>query len=469
MNGRLFLVTPPNVRAVSRNYEIDADFAKNLSTYLINFDHVTFACPQLSTQKDSGIIRSLPLCEINNHDRLSYIPLPYPYREDRYLRHYLATRKLLRSEIAKADYLLFAPHAMYDWPTLANLLAIKMKRDYGIDSDGDLESATRFSLQAMPFGFNKIRKTFWAYSLSRNVRKCLSNSRVALLQGQDVFDAYKDVAPNPQEVLNIQVSSEDHIPPALLKAKLTRIKERRTLKAAYAGRMVATKGPLDWLKAIGRACEAGVDLQATWYGDGTLMSKMLEEVERLGIRKIVTLVGVVSREEIMANLQKTDIFLFCHMIGESPRCLGEALAAGCSLVGYGTAYSRGLVRPHGGGEFANIGNWQGLAEILLSLDRDRSKLGRLVEAAAASGKLLDRDTAMQYRIEHIRRSIRPPERKGFFPQKSGLRSRCELDRNAYPKGIKVSDAEMATLKIKRDAFHPERNDDIAPMNENTEH
>ena len=38
--------------------------------------------------------------------------------------------------------------------------------------------------------------------------------------------------------------------------------------------------------------------------------------------------------------------------------------------------------------------------------------------------------------------------------KTGLQIRCELDRNVYPKGIKVSDEELATLNIKRDKFHP---------------
>jgi len=46
--------------------------------------------------------------------------------------------------------------------------------------------------------------------------------------------------------------------------------------------------------------------------------------------------------------------------------------------------------------------------------------------------------------------------------KTGLRVRCELDTRAYPKGIKVSDAEMETLNITGDAFHPEWNYTIAP-------
>ena len=414
MSGKLLLVIPPVVRVVDGIYEVEADFSNNVRMYLKNFDHVTFACPTISTEKDSGIIRSLPLCKIQNCDRLSYISLPYAYREDRYLRHYLATKKLLISEITKADYLLFSPHAKYDWSALANLLAIKMKRSYGFESDWDQASVARFNLQTMPFGLKKIRKIIWTYSLSNTLRKCLSNSSVALLQGQDVFDAYKDVAPNPQKVLNVQVSPEDYIPSALLKSKRASIEEGKTLKISYAGRMISMKGPLDWLRAIGRACEADVNLQATWYGDGTLMPQMLEEIERLGITKNVNLAGIVSREEIMTNLHKTDIFLFCHMTGKSPRCLGEALAAGCSLIGYGTAYSRDLVRTYGGGEFTNIGNWQALAEIIRSLDRDRSRLSRLVKSASASGKLLDRDTAIQNRIEHVKRSVRPREKTHRF-------------------------------------------------------
>src|ERR1700733_3757203 len=46
--------------------------------------------------------------------------------------------------------------------------------------------------------------------------------------------------------------------------------------------------------------------------------------------------------------------------------------------------------------------------------------------------------------------------------RTGLTVRCELDTRSYPKGIKVSDAEMKTLNIKGDTFHPEWNYTISP-------
>jgi len=51
--------------------------------------------------------------------------------------------------------------------------------------------------------------------------------------------------------------------------------------------------------------------------------------------------------------------------------------------------------------------------------------------------------------------------------KTGLTVRCELDTNAYSKGIKVSDAEMVNLNIKGDAFHPEWNYTISPRSPKT--
>ena len=45
---------------------------------------------------------------------------------------------------------------------------------------------------------------------------------------------------------------------------------------------------------------------------------------------------------------------------------------------------------------------------------------------------------------------------------TGLTVCCELDEKSYAKGIKVSDAEMASLNIETDPWHPEWNYTIKP-------
>jgi hypothetical protein len=46
--------------------------------------------------------------------------------------------------------------------------------------------------------------------------------------------------------------------------------------------------------------------------------------------------------------------------------------------------------------------------------------------------------------------------------KEGLKVQCELDTNSYPKGIKVSDEELACINLQRDSFHGEWNYTISP-------
>jgi hypothetical protein len=53
---------------------------------------------------------------------------------------------------------------------------------------------------------------------------------------------------------------------------------------------------------------------------------------------------------------------------------------------------------------------------------------------------------------------------GATTTKTGLTVRCELDPNAYLKGIAVSEQEMASLNITHDAFHGEWNYTLHPTN-----
>jgi hypothetical protein len=45
---------------------------------------------------------------------------------------------------------------------------------------------------------------------------------------------------------------------------------------------------------------------------------------------------------------------------------------------------------------------------------------------------------------------------------AGLKVKCKLDTKTYEKGVKVTDADMATLNIKGANFHPEWNHAISP-------
>ncbi|MCP4385276.1 MAG: ISAzo13 family transposase, partial [Hyphomicrobiales bacterium] len=46
--------------------------------------------------------------------------------------------------------------------------------------------------------------------------------------------------------------------------------------------------------------------------------------------------------------------------------------------------------------------------------------------------------------------------------KAGLKVGCDIDPNTYPAGIKVADADMATINLQRHEFHGDWNYTIKP-------
>jgi len=52
---------------------------------------------------------------------------------------------------------------------------------------------------------------------------------------------------------------------------------------------------------------------------------------------------------------------------------------------------------------------------------------------------------------------------GSTTTQTGLKIKAELDQNSYQPGRKISDQEMAALRIERDSFHGEWNYKITPQ------
>jgi hypothetical protein len=48
-----------------------------------------------------------------------------------------------------------------------------------------------------------------------------------------------------------------------------------------------------------------------------------------------------------------------------------------------------------------------------------------------------------------------------------LKVRAELDRNTYPKGVKVSDARLSAVNLTRHTFHGDGNYTVAPRSRRT--
>jgi glycosyltransferase involved in cell wall biosynthesis len=409
MAGRLLQVLPSIMKTAEDGLEIDYDFSEGLRLYMNSFDSVTVACPVSTDIQDSGLRRCRPLKDLPWGDRAKFLQLPNAYHLKAFLGEMKAVRRLLRTEIEKADYLVFSPHTLIgDWPTVAIREAIRLNRPYVIEADVVYEKVAQVGWDRNPKWKQLLKKYLMLPLFKRCHRYGLRNSSLALFQGQDVYDAYAPMCGNPHKVYHTPIDNDDYITPARLQKKMNDLSQGMPLKLCYVGRAIDMKGPLDWLNTIHELNKDGVEMNAVWLGEGSLLSRMRSIVEESGLAENVTLPGYISdRKKILHTLQDADIFLFCHKTPESPRCLVEALASGCPLVGYASAYPKELVARHGGGQFAALGNWKELANIVQDLDKHRDKLRDLIRSASESGRLYERDAMMQHRIDLINEYARP--------------------------------------------------------------
>jgi glycosyltransferase involved in cell wall biosynthesis len=407
MAGRLLEVLPSVARKVDGELELDVDFCETLELCLEHFDHVSVACPVTKDNKDSGLRLCRRVKDLPWRDRIKLFQLPNAYDLSGFIRNYGSVRRLLESEIKKSDYLLFSPHTLVgDWPTVGIREAIKLRRSYAIEADIVYESVAQITWVRNAPWKRFIKKNIILPLFKHSYRYCLKHSSVALFTEQDVYDAYSPFVSNPHKISsNIPIYEENRITDAQLQSKLDGLAQGSALKLCYVGRAIDMKGAMDWMKTVHELIKRGVGIRATWLGDGSLLADMRAMAKTLGITEYVSLPGFVSEQVKMETLKDSEVFLFCHMTREAPRCLGEALACGCPLIGYGSAYPKDLVAQYGGGEFATLGNWKELADIVQDLDKNRGRLSQLIRSASAWGRSYDRHEQLQRRVILIKENL----------------------------------------------------------------
>lgn len=397
----LLLVTHVHVRLGPNGLQIDDQTAAGLRQWCRHFDRVSFygiltQGPSTSAWVDTneGILGQ----------KLRLFGLPQGYGPAAMLRALPAVRRQFRSAIPQHRHLCFTLGTVLgDWPFVAALEAIRQKRRYSAWIDRVEPPIIRSRAAGSPL--KRLAAELWLPPAQGLIRHALRQSAVALLQGGDTFEYYARSAPDPHCTYDIHTHADEQIDAGSLAVKQARILSGAPLEIIYPGRATAMKGPFEWLKTLQALHRADVPFRATWIGDGPDLPALRDRAEQLGLGSIVTFPGFEGRRDVLLDrLKAADLLLFCHKTPESARCLIEALVCGCPIVGYDSAYPRGLVAQHGGGRFTPQGDPKALAQAVLSLHRDRAALSALVGAAAQSGRLYTEDAVYAHRADLMQRA-----------------------------------------------------------------
>ncbi|WP_332908701.1 glycosyltransferase [Sphingomonas mollis] len=376
----LMLVLPLPIFCDGDACVIDRQAHNGIRRWLDNFDRLILCMPELPAADASADVS--PLLKDDFGGRCRLVRLPDHRQPVPFMKVLGTTTKQLDALIDESTHLCFAIGGLFgDWAAVAALRAAKKGRKAAIWTDR-VESEVLGFTASQATGLRKVYWSATAWAMRHYERLVIRRSALGLFHGADCFAAYAAYSPDPHLVHDIHLSEDSRISPAELDAKTRR---SGPLSIIYAGRAHPDKGVLEWVETLNLLAHAGVDYQATWYGDGPQFDEARRAVSAAGLEGSIAFPGPLrDRDALMRHMRAADIFLFCHKTPESPRCLVEALISGTPIVGYDSSYPDDLIKEHRGGVLTE-GNPVALARALETLAKDRERLATLTRAAAADG------------------------------------------------------------------------------------
>jgi glycosyltransferase involved in cell wall biosynthesis len=404
----MLLVLPVPFRAKGNQLFFELQACNGLERWAAHFESVVVAAPtipeSLAEQDKTRTWRDT--ATLAARKRFEFLPLPWAYSLLKFLSCYGSVRASLATSIARCHYLQFAIGGLLgDWAAVAALEAHKQGRAYAIHSDRvEHEVIRRVSKQGKLK--TRLKAKVVAPLMASYHKQIIKNCALGLWQGQDCYSAYSPFCQNSHLIHNIHTKPSDGISDLRLVEKVKRATSDQTIRICYAGPIDPMKAPMDWVQAVGRAKDLGVNLHATWMGDGPLFDEMKAMIANRGLNSCIELTGFEpNRDRVLKRIRESHIMLFTHVTTEAPPCLIESLVCGTPIVGYQSRYSDELVKNFGGGMFVPMNDWKQLGDLLVTLSQERQLLSHLIKEAGENGTRFSDEAVFQERSELLKRHL----------------------------------------------------------------
>lgn len=158
------------------------------------------------------------------------------------------------------------------------------------------------------------------------------------------------------------------------------------IRLLSVARAVEKKGLFHLLDAVSRL-KGSLHFRLEHFGGGPLLEQLKHKVGALGLHSIVSLHGARPHAEIIAAMDRSDLFVFPADVGSDgdrdglPNALLEANARGLCVIACDAGGVRDAVRDCETGVLADRGNAEALSARILALCADPDERLRLARAA----------------------------------------------------------------------------------------
>jgi glycosyltransferase involved in cell wall biosynthesis len=369
---------------------MDDQTVAGLAHYAWNFDHVT-VCGPTAAGDDQHLVE-VPTAI--HGTTISLHALPSAYGLVDYAKQRRRVRKVLTDLAAAHDIVVGAIGGLIgDWPTDLAWVCEQSAQPHAVWFDRiewDVMSHDAVGSGAR----RRARRTIEVAVMKRRDRAVTKRADVMIAQGAETFDSLSDYSRRPILVFDSHVQPHDLVTDAQLAVKTASL-VGEPIAIVYAGRVDAMKGPLEWVRALHVARSEGARFHARWFGDGDLLQAARNLVGELRLTDCVEFVGEVSHRDVLAYMREAAVMLCCHQTKESPRCIVEAAASGCAIVGYNSPYIRGVLGNTQVGP--QRGNWRELGALLTAALADAGALEAAMRANADRGRSFTESAVYRHR------------------------------------------------------------------------
>jgi len=393
-------------RVVDGHVLVETQAYNGLSKWLDNFQRVTVCAPVVPESMVDGSMTWRAIGELQASRPLVVETLPWGYHPKDHFRHAAAVSTLFDRLIPQHRYLVFSNLGWLGaWGNVAAARAYALGRPYAVWLD--------WVLHEMPRERNRgVLRNLWEslshFMLKQRSLRAIKRAALGLFHGRTVYEAYAPCARHAEVVHDVHLSPEDVIAESDLQTRLAR--SGSEVEIVYVGRVHPMKGPNHWTDAVAMAASKkppGVKLHATWYGGGPMLEACREQVAARGLSDLIRFAGPENdRSAVLSALRSADLFVFCHLTPESPRCLIEALMSGLPIVGFDSPYARDLVEREGGGVFVGVENTSALSDAIVKIVADHPQGVALSKMAQASGRLYSDVAVFEHRSHLVKAHLR---------------------------------------------------------------
>lgn len=177
------------------------------------------------------------------------------------------------------------------------------------------------------------------------------------------------------------------------------------------GRLVEKKGMKYLIDAYRKVYEIYPKIRLRIAGDGDLRQELTEQVKQLKLEKTVTLLGAVSHDEIIREMQRAHIFALASTTTHEgnqegiPNVLKEAMASGLPVISTRHAGIPELVRTGKSGILVQERDTEEMAQALLHLIQSPDQWNKMGKAGRKTVKRLFNMKKQIAELEDIYQSV----------------------------------------------------------------